>query len=53
MSLPDCGNSEAAGSIPGGSTEEERECLYLTVAMVKLSGSIPGGVQKRKGSVST
>ncbi len=25
------------------SSEEERECFYLTAAMVKLSGSIPCG----------
>ena len=34
-----------SGSMPGGSTEDERdrECLYLTVFMVKLSGCMPGG----------
>ena len=42
-------------SMPGGSREDERESLYLTVARVKLSGSTvcQVGVQRMRGSVST
>ena len=45
VSLPDCTVAmvKLSGSMPGGSTEDERESLYQTVAMVKLSGSMPGG----------